>query len=43
MLVPAARKNPDHFRLAANLGTAFQLSGDLDRAKAVAKRLAAVA
>jgi hypothetical protein len=32
VLVPAARKNPDHFRLAANLGTAFQVSGDLDRA-----------
>lgn len=32
LLVPAARKSPDHFRLAANLGTAFQLSGDLDRA-----------
>lgn len=32
VLAPAARKNPEHFRLAANLGTAFQLSGDLDRA-----------
>lgn len=32
VLSPASRKNPDHFRLAANLGTAFQLSGDLDRA-----------
>jgi hypothetical protein len=32
VLVPAARKNPEHFRLGANLGTAFQLSGDLDRA-----------
>jgi len=32
VLVPAARKNPAHFHLAANLGTAFQLSGDLDRA-----------
>jgi tetratricopeptide (TPR) repeat protein len=32
VLVPAARKHPDHFHLAANLGTAFQLSGDLDRA-----------
>jgi tetratricopeptide (TPR) repeat protein len=31
VLVPAARKT-EHFRLAANLGTAFQLSGDLDRA-----------
>src|SRR5947207_13422261 len=32
VLAPAARKAPDHFRLAANLGTAFQLSGDLERA-----------
>lgn len=32
VLAPAARKFPEHFRLAANLGTAFQLSGDLDRA-----------
>jgi hypothetical protein len=32
VLSPVARKNPEHFRLAANLGTAFQLSGDLDRA-----------
>jgi hypothetical protein len=32
VLVPAARKNPEHFHLVANLGTAFQLSGDLDRA-----------
>ena len=28
----AARQNPDHFRLAANLGTAWQLSGDLTQA-----------
>jgi len=32
VLTPAARKNPEHFRLAANLGTAFELSGDLARA-----------
>jgi len=32
VLLPAARKHPDHFHLAANLGTAFQLAGDLDRA-----------
>jgi hypothetical protein len=32
LMTPAARKNPEHFRLAANLGTAFQLSGDLERA-----------
>ncbi len=31
-LVPAARKFPEHFRIAANLGTAFQLTGDLERA-----------
>jgi hypothetical protein len=32
VLAPAARRNPEHFHLAANLGTAFQLAGDLDRA-----------
>jgi len=32
VLSPAARKNPEHFRLAANLGTAFQMAGDLERA-----------
>jgi tetratricopeptide (TPR) repeat protein len=32
VLVPAARKHPEHFRLAANLGTVFQLSGNLERA-----------
>src|SRR5262249_32855633 len=32
VLLPAARKNPEHFRLTANLGTAFQVSGDLERA-----------
>ena len=32
VLAPAARKAPEHFRVAANLGTAFQYSGDLDRA-----------
>ena len=32
LLAPAARKFPEHFRIAANLGTAFQLSGDLERA-----------
>jgi hypothetical protein len=32
VLAPAARTFPDHFRVAANLGTAFQLSGDLERA-----------
>src|SRR5262245_3606904 len=32
VLAPAARKSPEHFRLAANLGTAFQFNGDLERA-----------
>jgi hypothetical protein len=32
VLAPAARRFPEHFRIAANLGTAFQLNGDLDRA-----------
>jgi hypothetical protein len=32
LLLPAARKNLDHFRLAANLGTALQMTGDLERA-----------
>lgn len=32
VLRPARRASPDHFRLAANLGTAWQLSGDLDQA-----------
>ncbi len=34
VLLPAARKWPEHFHLAANLGTAFQLAGDLDRSAA---------
>ncbi len=32
VLAPAVRKFPEHFRIAANLGTAFQLTGDLERA-----------
>ncbi|HEV3387209.1 MAG TPA: tetratricopeptide repeat protein [Gemmata sp.] len=32
ILLQAARKSPEHFHLAANLGTAFQVSGDLERA-----------
>jgi hypothetical protein len=32
LLRPAARQHPDHFRLAANLGTASQLTGDLAQA-----------
>src|SRR5262249_15279939 len=43
VLRPAQRANPVHFRLAANLGTAWQASGDLTQAAlalAVAVRLA---
>lgn len=32
LLRPAARQFPDHFRIAANLGTAWHLSGDLEQA-----------
>lgn len=32
VLRPAARAHPDHFRLAANLGTAWQQAGDLSAA-----------
>lgn len=34
VLRSAVRKHPDHFRLQANLGTAWQLAGDLDQAAA---------
>ena len=34
VLRPAARAHPDHFRTAANLGTAWQLAGDLEQAAA---------
>ena len=34
LLRTGSRKHPDHFRIAANLGTAWQLSGDLDQAAA---------
>jgi hypothetical protein len=34
VLRPAAREHPEHFRLAANLGTAWQLAGDLGQAAA---------
>ncbi len=34
VLRPAARRHPEHFRLAANLGTAWQLNGDLGQAVA---------
>jgi tetratricopeptide (TPR) repeat protein len=40
VLRPAQREHPEHFHLAANLGTAWQLHGDLDQA-ASALRLAA--
>ena len=32
LLRPAQRKEPDHFRIASNLGTAWQLNGNLDQA-----------
>src|SRR5579859_3586315 len=32
LLRAAQRKQPDHFRIAANLGTAWHLQGDLDQA-----------
>jgi len=35
VLRPAQRDNPTHYRLAANLGTAWQLSGDYDKAAAL--------
>jgi tetratricopeptide (TPR) repeat protein len=34
VLRPAQREHPEHFRLAANLGTAWQLQGDLEQAAA---------
>lgn len=33
ILRPAARTHAEHFRLAANLGTAWQMNGDLDQAR----------
>jgi hypothetical protein len=32
LLRPASRRFPEHFRIAANLGTAWQLAGDLEQA-----------
>ena len=32
VLQPAVRRHPEHFRLAANLGTAWQVNGDLPQA-----------
>jgi tetratricopeptide (TPR) repeat protein len=43
VLRPAARAHPDHFRLAANLGTAWQLAGDLDAAAAARDEAARLA
>jgi len=43
LLRPAQRAHPNHFRIAANLGTAWQLQGDLQQAElclALAVRLA---
>jgi hypothetical protein len=34
ILRPAARQHPEHFRIAAHLGTAWQLAGDLEQAAA---------
>jgi len=34
VLRPAARRHPEHFRIAAHLGTAWQQAGDLDQAAA---------
>jgi len=33
ILQPGARAHPEHFRMAANLGTAWQMNGDLDQAR----------
>jgi hypothetical protein len=35
VLRPAQHEHPEHFRLAANLGTAWQLEGDLEQAAAL--------
>ena len=35
LLRPAVRKHPEHFRIAANLGTAWQYAGDLEQASAM--------
>ena len=37
VLRPAHAAQPDHFRLTANLGTAWQLAGDLDQAEVYLK------
>jgi tetratricopeptide (TPR) repeat protein len=38
VLRPAQRDHPEHFRLAANLGTAWQLRGDLEQAAALLRQ-----
>ena len=43
VLQPAQRDHPRNFRLAANLGTAWQLSGDLDQAAACLEQSADLA
>jgi hypothetical protein len=43
VLRPAQREHPTHFRLAANLGTAWQLHGDLTQAAALLRQAARLA
>ncbi len=43
VLQPAQRAHPKNFRLAANLGTAWQLNGDLDQAAACLEQSADLA
>ncbi|HVS38834.1 MAG TPA: DUF3299 domain-containing protein [Gemmataceae bacterium] len=43
VLSPAQRDHPQNFRIAANLGTAWQLSGDLDQAAACLEQSAQLA
>jgi hypothetical protein len=43
VLRPAVRENPKHFRLAANLGTAWQLAGNLEQAEPVLEDAVALA
>jgi tetratricopeptide (TPR) repeat protein len=38
VLRPAQQEHPQHYRLASNLGTAWQLNGDLDQAVALLER-----
>jgi hypothetical protein len=43
LLRPAQREHPTHFRIVANLGTAWQLSGDLRQAEACLEQSARLA